>query len=361
MRIAIQPDDQLLTSGRRQSFSRRAAEVLAELGHEAVAVDVRAPDFYAQVAACDGFMWWFAHLPNPRRLGQRVVQSVEHALGVPVFPSWKTIWHFDDKVAQHYLLAAAGIPTPRTWVLWTRAEALEFVRGATYPLVLKLAGGIISENVGLVRSADEAEQWTERLFGPGLTALVPTMRLGRWNLRARVREATRLLLTGDPPRQGDRSEVQRDYLYVQEFLAGNDGDTRVVVVGDRAWAVRRYNRPNDFRASGSGLVDTNPEHVSLECVRLAFRVARSLDMQSCGVDCLRKDGRAVIGEISYYYEAWIVPECPGHWELRGDAETGELVWIAGSMRAEDAIVIDFVESVRLRSGRTSFTTTLPAP
>lgn len=349
MRIALQPDDQHLTSGKRQSFSARATEFLAARGHEAVAVDARSPAFFAQLAGCDGLMWWFAHLPFPRRLGQRVAQAVEHGMGLPVFPSWKTVWHFDDKVAQHYLLEAAGIPTARTWVFWRKPEALEFVRGASYPLVLKLAGGITSENVRLVRSVTEAERWTERLFGPGLTALRPPERLGRTNALARLRSAARLLGTGEPPRQGKHSEIQRDYVYLQEFLPGNDGDTRVTVIGNRAFAYRRFNRPDDFRASGSGLRDDDPSQISPEFVRLAFRVARALEMQSCAVDCMWKDGRPIIGEVSYYYEAWIVADCPGHWELSGDPATGELAWVDGRTRPEDAIVTDFLEQIRARS------------
>ena len=39
--------------------------------------------------------------------------ALEHGMGIPVFPTWKTIWHFDDKIGQYYLLRAAGIPTCR--------------------------------------------------------------------------------------------------------------------------------------------------------------------------------------------------------------------------------------------------------
>jgi hypothetical protein len=353
MRIAIQHDHQLLTSGRYQSFSSRASDFLKERGHEPLVVDVRDEEaLFAELDGCDGFMWWFAHLPNTRRMAQRIVTAIEHGMGIPVFPSWKNIWHFDDKVAQHYLLRAAGIPTASTWVFWQQADALRFVESASYPLVLKLAGGIVSENVRLVRDAHEAREWTLRLFDSGLTSLDPPEPLSRSNARRRAASAVRLLRTGDPPRHGNRSEVQRDYVYLQEYLAGNDGDTRVTVIGNRAFAYSRFNRPDDFRASGSGLRDLDPGLIDPDVVRLAFEVARKLEMQSCAVDVLWKDGRPVIGEVSYYYESWIVAECPGHWALRGEVDGGALEWVPGSVWPEDAITADFLDHVRQRAEAT---------
>src|SRR5215213_9188375 len=101
-------------SGRQQSFSTRWYEMLAERGHEARRVDAFKPDFFPSLEGCDGFMWWFAHLPYPRNFGKRLLQAVEHGVRIPVFPNTRTIWHFDDKIAQQYLLEAARIPVPET-------------------------------------------------------------------------------------------------------------------------------------------------------------------------------------------------------------------------------------------------------
>ena len=125
-RIAIQRDDALLTSGRRQSFSDRWAERLRDAGHEPKLVEATTPDFFEQVRGCDGFMWWYSHLPYPRHVARRIVAAVEHGMGIPVFPTWHTTWHFDDKIGQYYLLRAAGIPTADTRVMWFRREAMDY-------------------------------------------------------------------------------------------------------------------------------------------------------------------------------------------------------------------------------------------
>jgi len=108
--VAVQSDYQLLTSGRYQSFSQRWIERLPALGHEAREVDLFLPDPLDQLAGCDGLMWWFAHRPFPRNFATRLVAALHHAQRFPTFPNHRTCWHFDDKVAQHYLLRAARLP-----------------------------------------------------------------------------------------------------------------------------------------------------------------------------------------------------------------------------------------------------------
>ena len=67
----------------------------------------------------------------------------------------------------------------------------------------------------------------------------------------------------------------------QEFLPCNDFDTRITVIGNRAFGFRRFNRANDFRASGSGKIDYDPKNIAPEMVQLAFDVTRRLNVQSC--------------------------------------------------------------------------------
>jgi glutathione synthase/RimK-type ligase-like ATP-grasp enzyme len=350
-RIAIQPDRQSLTSGRIQAFSEDWVESLKSAGHEPVLVDAAKPEFFDQLRECDGFMWWFAHLPYPRNFARRIIQAVQHGMGKPLFPNWETIWHFDDKISQNYLLQAAGIPTARTWVFWYRKEAVEFCRQARYPLVIKLAGGITSENVQLLKTPEEAEHWIHRLFGPGVVSLQRPTLASTGGAKRRVKDSLRYLLKGVPPSPSRRSDVHLDYFMVQEFLPGNDHDTRVTVIGNRAFAFRRLNRPDDFRASGSGRIVFDPDKIDLDMVRLAFRAARRLRTQSLAVDGMYGEGRKpVLVEISYYYEGWALAECPGHWELRGDPETGTLEWVSGHVRPQDAILADFVASLEDRRG-----------
>jgi hypothetical protein len=344
-RIAIQPDQLTQKNGERQSFSARWAQLAAQAGMEVRFVDVYAHDLFERLAGCDGFMWRFGFLPLPRLYGKRLLPAIEHGLGIPVFPSWKSCWHFEDKVAQHYLLQAAGIPTPRTWVFWELEPALAFCHEASYPLVLKLGYGIQSGNVRLLRGAAEAQEWARRMFGIGVSSLDAPPRTAALRALGRVGRAVQVLRGRPPMPVNEKVELQRGYFYVQEFLEGNEFDTRVTVIGNRAFAFRRMNRPDDFRASGSGRIVFDPAQVDPGMVRLAFRVARRLDTQSLAIDGMFRGGEHVLSEISYTYQSWAVRDCPGHWELRGNPDTGQLDWCEGHLHPEDAIFADFAEQL----------------
>jgi glutathione synthase/RimK-type ligase-like ATP-grasp enzyme len=328
MIVAIQPDNY----GSRDTSFTIWKRVLEEAGHEVRLVNVHHADILEQLQGCQGFMWRHGHYPQMRLVAQRLLPVIERELKLVVYPDQNTCWHYDDKLAQAYLLPAAGVPTPKTWAWFDRDEALSWAQSAVYPLVLKMWAGAGSTNVCLVSSIAEAETWIEQLFGDGVVALqkreVP--------LKERLLMAARILAGGQAalpwvPHKG--------YALFQEFLAGNPYDTRVTVIGNRAFGFRRFNRDDDFRASGSGRIDYDPRAIVPEFLRLAFDVARRLKTQSCAIDGLWRGDEPVVGEVTYTYTSWAVHECPGHWDA-------DLNWHKGQMWPEEAQALDFIERLK---------------
>ena len=340
--IAIQPDDY----GSGDAYSPLWIRLLQAAGHDVRLVDVYRADILDQVRGCHGFMWRHGQLPNMRQIARRILPVFEKELGLVVYPDQNTCWHYDDKIAQRYLLDAAKIPIPNTWVWYEKNSAKEWARTAEYPLVIKLWSGCVSQNVGLVASFKEAELWIDKLFGSGVHKLSDKF-LTHWPFKKRrVVASLRLLLTGADPNKKlneDAWELHKNYILFQEFLPQNPFDIRIVIIGNRAFGFRRFNRPNDFRASGSGNVDINPKHVPIETVRLGFRLANHLKIQSIAIDCLRKDEEWVVVEMSYTFPHFTTHDCPGHWELQSEPDTGKLIWRDGQMWPEEAQIIDFLE------------------
>src|SRR5699024_6023523 len=112
------------------------------------------------------------------------------------------------------------------------------------------------------------------------------------------------------------------------------------------FAFRRFNRPGDFRASGSGRIDWDPDQISEDAIRLAWRVAYRLQAQTFGVDVLRHGTQPVISELTLTYASWAVRDCPGHWVLDGEPDSGRLEWQEGTVEPADAIFEDFIAHIR---------------
>ena len=48
------------------------------------------------------------------------------------------------------------------------------------------------------------------------------------------------------------SDREKGYIYFQDFIPNNKYDIRIIIIGKKAFAIKRNIRKDDFRASGSG-------------------------------------------------------------------------------------------------------------
>lgn len=336
---------------RAGSFSNRWIAFCDAEGTDYEIVNGYETDIITKLADFDGFMWHFDHQsPTDLLMSRNVLMSAEQ-MGLVVFPSTPTCWHFDDKLAQKYLLEAIGAPMAPTWAFFSKDEALAWLREAEYPLVTKLRRGAGSYNVRLLRDYGEAARRCDAAFGKGINAVPGYFADARTKLRkvanwgvfwGKVKRIPRLML-----RQwttGKQMPREKGYVLFQKFIPDATSDTRVNIVGNRAWAQIRQVRPGDFRASGSGALSGDPSQVDMECVRIAFRVAEAIGSQSMAFDLvIDPAGVPWITEISYGYGTLLIYEFGGFWDR-------DLRWHAGSMRAEDGMVIDVLAEIEKRKG-----------
>lgn len=344
--IGLQSDSYPGRCGARESSSEKYAKIIKRAGHQVKPVDVFSPIIISQLKGCDGFIWRHGHYPEHRAVAKRLLPAIEYNLSIPVYPDQNTCWHYDDKLSQFYLFEAAGIPQPETNVFWRQEDAMRYLATAKFPLVLKMWSGAASTNVKMISSREEAVKVVKVLFCEGVYRLVDDET--GLNVRrsiGRIRRASKWVLFGKRWDPGPWYDLHKNYVLFQEFLDGNAFDTRVTVIGNRAFCFRRFNRPDDFRASGSGLIDWNPEAVDPRFISLAYRVSRVCKTQSCAIDGLYRREEVVAAENTYTFASWAVHECPGHYELVGDPEKQEWRWISGRMWPEEAQMQDFLALV----------------
>jgi glutathione synthase/RimK-type ligase-like ATP-grasp enzyme len=254
-------------------------------------------------------------------------------------------------VAQFYLLQAIKAPIPRTWLFWNLDKALLWAHNAPYPIVFKLSVGAGSSNVTHVKSEADAISLIKRAFSRGFfpyrmneyrRPILPRSLSEAKGFLRRFAEALRYALLDDyPPLHPVFWKPEYGYVYFQEYLPGNRFDTRVTTIGKRAFGFRRLNRPGDFRASGSGMIEYEREKIDIRCVEIAFRISVQCGFQTMAYDFLFRNDEPVIAEISYGYADRAVRNCPGYWD---DA----LNWHDGPMWPEQAQVEDFIRYIENR-------------
>lgn len=326
-------------------FARDWPASAARLGLVGRRVDALSPTLWQELDGCEALLWSLNQDdPNDLEFARSILLAVRER-GVRVFPDHTTAWHFDDKVAQKYLLEAIGAPLVETWTFFSRGQANDFLERSRYPLVFKLRRGAGSINVRLVRDAGEGKALVARMFGRGMPTHPITAgasralqrarrpRPGSGSLVTRARRTARAMW-----RKMAAGQRERGYVLLQRFVPGNERDVRVTVIGERAFVFFRGIRPNDFRASGSGrIVYPDAADVPLDMVEEAFRVAGAIGSQSLALDFVRDpvSGRPLLLEISFSFVAALVEACPGYL-------TPDLEWQDGSLRPADLMLADLM-------------------
>jgi glutathione synthase/RimK-type ligase-like ATP-grasp enzyme len=302
-------------------------------------------DIIAQLNGCDALMWHHSHGDYKDVLfAKQLLFSLEHA-GIKVFPNFTTAWHFDDKVGQKYLLEAIGAPFVPTYVFYDRMSAVEWASNTSYPKVFKLRGGAGSANVCLVKSKEEALRKIKTAFEKGFSQFdrygnlkerYNKLMAGNDTLLGLVKALGRLVIPTEFAKMHGR---EKGYVYFQEFIPDNSFDIRVIVVGDKAFAIKRMTRKRDFRASGSGNIIYDNYQIDSRCIKVAFDLNEKIRSQSIAYDFVfDENNNPLIIELSYGFVEKGYDSCPGYW-------TSDLQWHGGFFNPQGWMVDELINSL----------------
>jgi glutathione synthase/RimK-type ligase-like ATP-grasp enzyme len=301
-----------------------------------------------QLNDCDGLMWHWRHEDYKANLfARQLIFSLEKK-GIKIFPNADTCWHYDDKVGQKYLLEAIGAPLVPSYVFYTKNKALAWLDQASFPKVFKLRNGAGSINVKLIKTKSQAKNLINKAFGRGFKTVNNWSGLKDriWRLK-RDKSISQIISVFKgigrlfiPTEFQKFSTVQKGYIYFQDFIPDNNYDTRLVVIGDRCFGVRRFVRENDFRASGSGLKAYEPELFDLNMIKIAFDATEKLNAQSVAFDFIYDKRSPKIVEISYaFVTGRFYRDCQGYWDH-------EMVWYDKEVNPEYFMIEDFIKNIR---------------
>ena len=282
----------------------------------------------------DGFthlMWHLNHSSSRDLMVYPYIMNSADKIGIKTFPDFHTRWHFDNKIAQKYLLEAIEAPMVNSYVFYDKDKALQDINRQKFPLVVKLKRGAGATNVKLLHSRKDAETYINKMFSEGVSSTSGA--LGNLDKKIRIAKKIknpRLLVKKlvEHLRKSRKEQILREtekgYFYYQEFLPNNNYDTRIIIVGEIAFGIRRFTRKNDFRASGSGLIDYSSDIIDRDMVKIAFEVAEKLKNQSIAFDFVYDQNRnPKIIEICFGFSMRAYDKCEGYWNEKLEFNKGE--------------------------------------
>ncbi|MEO5991371.1 MAG: hypothetical protein ABIP68_07010 [Ferruginibacter sp.] len=320
---------------REGGYSKRWIEYCKENKLNFKIVNCYSNTIMSDLEGIDVLLWHYHRYEFKNAKIAEAILTIAEYKGITVFPNKMTRISFDEKIIQKYLLESVRAPFPKTYVSFNQEESNLWLAKQNEPVVFKLSKGAGSKNVMLVNSS-EAKIITNKMYTKGVNSFKASLNFSiKLPLKEIVYNFKRYIFFRVPLAKMKNKLVGKEfqYSYFQEFLPKNDHDIRIVVIGDKAIALKRLVPKNSFKASGSGIILYNHELIPLECVSKAFKVQKDLNFQCMSYDfVLHPSNGYQIVEICYGVASRAYDECQGYWNE-------ELMWNeSNSIIVEDLII-----------------------
>jgi len=283
-------------------------------------VDLNDLEFWNNIRKLDLFIFRWSQYDDYHQQVKTILPIIENEMNINCFPNMDTCWHYDDKIKQYYLMKINDFPFIDSWVFWDKKQALNWFNSADLPIVFKLKGGAGSINVILIKSRQEGIKIIKSMFGKGIKNqkinIQNALQKKFFNIEKKIKR-----IGGDTLRylKGEDSnkfwQLHKNYVYFQKYLPSNEFDTRITIIGKRAFGFRRFVRRNDFRASGSGNIDYSIKEIDIRDIQIAFEITKKMKFQTMAFDFIYNlNSEPEICEISYNYKDDAIFNCPGYWD-----------------------------------------------
>lgn len=287
-------------------------------------VDLFTGEAIKELSRFDVLLWHFNQYKHAEMLEARSILYTAKRMGLRVFPDFDDAWHFDDKVAEMYILQALNAPMPESHVYYYK-EAMEndLRKGKiVLPIIGKLRTGSGSHNVKLLETEHALKKYASKMFSNGFNPAPSLFYKASSNIRSshdkqqfmnKLKRAPEFLRTLAGARHFPH---EKDYVYLQQFIPNDGYDMKVVVVGDKCSFLVRPIRSHDFRASGGGEVFFDKKYFKEQIIESAFKVSDALGSQCMGYDYVvnRETGEGVIVEMSYGFSHQAIMASGGYYD-----------------------------------------------
>ena len=169
-------------------------------------IDFLSPDWIQLIgkSRCDGFLCHPQdNIQEQKSMYDERLYFLNKELGKPIYPSYESLYIYENKRNMAYWLEINGFPFPETHIFSRKKDALNYIDTAEFPIVFKTNIGAGGSGVDIIKSKTKAKRIAHRIFG----RLHPAITFGRVRF-SRKFHGIPLPLFG---------RVQKHYMIVQKF------------------------------------------------------------------------------------------------------------------------------------------------
>ena len=276
----------------------------------------------------DIILWHFSHyIFTDVLMAKNILFTLEHS-GKKVFPSIKDSWHFDDKLAETYLLESIKAPIPNSYYFYNLDIVKKAIRNKDFkfPIIAKLRNGSGSHNVKLIRSSSELIRYSKTMFSKGLDSAPSLLYKTSANLKSSndfktiIKRAKRIPEFLRSLSNAKKFNRERGYVFLQEFIPNKGFDLKIVVIGDKLSFIGRNILNGEFRASGGGSLFYDKSVIFKNIINSAFETSDALGFNCMGYDYVvdETSGIGKIVEISYGFSSQALLDAGGYFDRQGN-------------------------------------------
>lgn len=265
-----------------------------------------------KLSCCDGFL---CHPPDniqeQKSIYDERLYFLNKVLDYPVYPSYESLYIYENKRNMAYWLEINKFPHPDTWVFSRKKDAIEFFKTAEFPLVLKTNIGAGGSGVDIIKSRSRSIHLAKMIFG----RFHPAITFGRVRFSNKF-HGIPLPLFG---------RIQKHYLIAQRFYKIK-WEWRIIKIGD-TYSGHQKLLKGQF-ASGSGKVGwVKPP---LDLLSLVKDICDKGKFDSMAVDVFETiDGQYLVNEMQAMFGSFIP------YQMKIDGKPGRFVYTNDNFHFEE--------------------------